>query len=257
MAQRVKHLPAMWETQVRSLGRDDSPGEGNGESRGWGSLVGYSPQGHRVGHDWATSLSGSVSLCVSGCGGAVRVTSTDFWGLPSSPSSGSRCLLSPRYPPRHPSSEKLPKPGLCPHGSGPACCLPLQARPMEAGRDSADGTPAHRGPALPQVALWGAGTQRPKAMCWQNAEGQSLGQVHPKGPGTGDKARGKGSARGLVKTRQFSLKLWSTHFGAFSLAQAPSQALQLILYSEFDYFFFPKELPKFHKLQVPQNLNLF
>ena len=51
MAQRVKHLPAMWETQVRSLGRDDSPGEGNGESRGQGSLVGYSPQGHRVGHD--------------------------------------------------------------------------------------------------------------------------------------------------------------------------------------------------------------
>ena len=30
MAQRVKHLPAMWETQVRSLGRDDSPDEGNG-----------------------------------------------------------------------------------------------------------------------------------------------------------------------------------------------------------------------------------
>ena len=100
-----------------------------GESHGLGSLVGYSPQAHRVGYDWATSLSGSVSLCVSGCGAAVRVASTDFWGLPSSPSSSSPCLLSLPYPPPHPSSEKLPKPGLCPHGSGPACCLPLQARP--------------------------------------------------------------------------------------------------------------------------------
>ena len=30
MAQRLKHLPAMWETRVRSLGREDSRGEGNG-----------------------------------------------------------------------------------------------------------------------------------------------------------------------------------------------------------------------------------
>ena len=30
VAQTVKHLPAMWETRVRSLGREDSPGEGNG-----------------------------------------------------------------------------------------------------------------------------------------------------------------------------------------------------------------------------------
>ena len=30
MAQRLKHLPAMQETWVRSLGREDSPGEGNG-----------------------------------------------------------------------------------------------------------------------------------------------------------------------------------------------------------------------------------
>ena len=28
-----------------------------GKSHGWRSLVGYSPWGHRVGHDWATSLS--------------------------------------------------------------------------------------------------------------------------------------------------------------------------------------------------------
>ena len=30
VAQRLKHLPAMRETRVRSLGREDSPGEGNG-----------------------------------------------------------------------------------------------------------------------------------------------------------------------------------------------------------------------------------
>ena len=30
VAQMVKCLPAMWETWVRSLGREDSPGEGNG-----------------------------------------------------------------------------------------------------------------------------------------------------------------------------------------------------------------------------------
>ena len=30
VAQRLKRLPAMWETRVRSLGGEDSPGEGNG-----------------------------------------------------------------------------------------------------------------------------------------------------------------------------------------------------------------------------------
>ena len=30
VAQRLKHLPAMWETQVHSLGQEDPPGEGNG-----------------------------------------------------------------------------------------------------------------------------------------------------------------------------------------------------------------------------------
>ena len=30
MAQRLKRLPAMWETWVWSLGQEDSPGEGNG-----------------------------------------------------------------------------------------------------------------------------------------------------------------------------------------------------------------------------------
>ena len=30
VAQRLKHLPAMRETRVQSLGREDTPGEGNG-----------------------------------------------------------------------------------------------------------------------------------------------------------------------------------------------------------------------------------
>ena len=30
VAQWLKCLPGMWETQVRSLGQEDSPGEGNG-----------------------------------------------------------------------------------------------------------------------------------------------------------------------------------------------------------------------------------
>ena len=31
VAQMVKNLPAMWETQVQSLGQEDPPGEGNGK----------------------------------------------------------------------------------------------------------------------------------------------------------------------------------------------------------------------------------
>ena len=30
VAQRLKHLPPIWETWVQSLGQEDSPGEGNG-----------------------------------------------------------------------------------------------------------------------------------------------------------------------------------------------------------------------------------
>ena len=53
MALTVKNLPAMQEIQVRSLGQEDSPGEGNGyqflpgEFHGQRSLVGYSPWGHK------------------------------------------------------------------------------------------------------------------------------------------------------------------------------------------------------------------
>ena len=65
VAQRLKRLPPMRETQVRSLGREDplekemvtTPVFLPGESRGQRSLVGYSPGGLRVGNDWATSLS--------------------------------------------------------------------------------------------------------------------------------------------------------------------------------------------------------
>ena len=59
VAQRVKRLPAMQETQVRSLGWEDprrrklqhTPVLLPGESHGGKSLVGYSPRGRRVGHD--------------------------------------------------------------------------------------------------------------------------------------------------------------------------------------------------------------
>ena len=71
MAQTVKHLPAMWETQVRFLGWEDPlekemaihsstlawkilrkkwqppPVFLPGESHGWRSLVGYSPWGRK------------------------------------------------------------------------------------------------------------------------------------------------------------------------------------------------------------------
>ena len=70
VARTVKHLPTMRETRVRSLGRADpwrrkwqpTPVSLPGESHGGRSLVGYSLQGsQRVGHDWATSLSFSLS----------------------------------------------------------------------------------------------------------------------------------------------------------------------------------------------------
>ena len=38
MAQTVKDLPAMWETQVQSLDREDSPGQGNGYPLHYSSL---------------------------------------------------------------------------------------------------------------------------------------------------------------------------------------------------------------------------
>ena len=52
----IKRAPAMQETQVQSLGREDSPGEGNGYSFQYsclensmdrGAWQGYSPWGHK------------------------------------------------------------------------------------------------------------------------------------------------------------------------------------------------------------------
>ena len=50
VAQVVKNLPTMWETQVQSLGWKDSlekemATHSSGESHGQRSLAGYSPQG--------------------------------------------------------------------------------------------------------------------------------------------------------------------------------------------------------------------
>ena len=55
MAQKVKRLPAMWETRVQSLGWEDplekemAPHSSilSGKSHGQRSLVGYSPWGHK------------------------------------------------------------------------------------------------------------------------------------------------------------------------------------------------------------------
>ena len=74
VAQTLKHLPPVQETQVQSLGSIAGSGRPTwrmkwqptpvflpGESHGRRSLVGYSPRGQRVGHDWVTSLSLSRS----------------------------------------------------------------------------------------------------------------------------------------------------------------------------------------------------
>ena len=53
MAQRVKRLPAIQETQVRSLVQEDPPEKEMATYssilawNGWRSLVGYSPQGRK------------------------------------------------------------------------------------------------------------------------------------------------------------------------------------------------------------------
>ena len=65
VAQTVKCLPTMWETQFQPwVGKipwrrkwQPPPVLLPGKSHGRRNLVGYSPWGRRVGHDWATSLS--------------------------------------------------------------------------------------------------------------------------------------------------------------------------------------------------------
>ena len=62
VAQTVKHLPTMWETQVGSLGQEDLLERETAthfsilawKTHGQRSLVGYSPWGRRVRHDWPT-----------------------------------------------------------------------------------------------------------------------------------------------------------------------------------------------------------
>ena len=60
MAQRLKHLPPMWETRVRSLGREDPLEK---EMATHSSILAWripwteEPGSQRVGHDRATSLS--------------------------------------------------------------------------------------------------------------------------------------------------------------------------------------------------------
>ena len=65
MAQMVKHLPAMWETQVRSLGWEDlleKETATHSSTLAWKILWTAEPGGlqslgsQRVGHDGATSL---------------------------------------------------------------------------------------------------------------------------------------------------------------------------------------------------------
>ena len=71
VAQRLKHLPAMWETWVRSLGQEDPLEK---EMANHSSILAWripwtkdpgrlqSTGSQRVGHDWATSLSLSLSF---------------------------------------------------------------------------------------------------------------------------------------------------------------------------------------------------
>ena len=64
MAQRVKNRPAMQETQVRSLGREDPLKKRiatHSSILAWRipwteEPAGYSPWGHRVRHNWATNI---------------------------------------------------------------------------------------------------------------------------------------------------------------------------------------------------------
>ena len=71
VAQTVKNLPAMQETWVQSLGREDpwrrkwqpTPVILPGESHGQRSLVGYSPRGlYGVGHDWVTNSTTTTTI---------------------------------------------------------------------------------------------------------------------------------------------------------------------------------------------------
>ena len=80
VAQMVKHLPTMWETQVRSLGWED-PLEKEMATHSnilawripWAEEPGrlQSMGSKRVGHDWVTSLSLSIQWQLLGLGGIL------------------------------------------------------------------------------------------------------------------------------------------------------------------------------------------
>ena len=93
VAQRLKCLPAMWETRVRSLGQEHPPWGRKipwrrkwqpipvllpGESHRGRSLVGYSLWGRWVGHDWATSLH-SFPHCVHKSALYICISIRKFW----------------------------------------------------------------------------------------------------------------------------------------------------------------------------------
>ena len=75
VAQTVKNLPAMQETWVRSLGWEDPLEKGMATRssilawriHGQRSLVGYSPQSHRVGHAAAAAAAASLQSCPTLC----------------------------------------------------------------------------------------------------------------------------------------------------------------------------------------------
>ena len=80
VAQMVKNLPAMRKTWVRSLGWDNSLEDDMyscleysclENPHGQRSLVGYSPQGCRVGHDWLSTVQ-QVSHQRTGGGAGTR-----------------------------------------------------------------------------------------------------------------------------------------------------------------------------------------
>ena len=52
MAQTVKSLPAMWDTQVQSLGWEDSPGEWNGNPLQYSCLENPMGRGAWWGDQW-------------------------------------------------------------------------------------------------------------------------------------------------------------------------------------------------------------
>ena len=108
VAQRVKHLPAMWETWVRSLGGEDSPGEGNGnplqyscletpwmEKPCWATVHGLAKSRTRLSHftftlregNWIKSFTAAsspltmLSFCSRQDKAAISLGWTCVWGI--------------------------------------------------------------------------------------------------------------------------------------------------------------------------------